>query len=124
MARVTAYEVKEILDSCDTEDSIVETIIGAANRFINKVFINDSTLEETDLKEIERWLSAHLISVSLHRQTQQEKLGDGLAIFAGKYGEGLSMTSYGQTVLLLDTTGKIANYGKRRASIYAVPKRT
>jgi hypothetical protein len=122
MARVTPLEVKQILDGCVVEDSNVAVIINSANKFITKTFANDSTMSADDLKEIERWLSAHFISITLHRQTAEEKVGDASAVFTGKWQEGLRMTSYGQTVLMLDSSGLIEKSTKQQASIYAVPK--
>lgn len=122
MARVTPLDVKDILDNCVITDPIVGTMIKTANKFINRIFADETTLTEDDLKEIERWLTAHLISISLQRTTTDEKLGDASATYAGIYGEGLKMTSYGQTVLLLDTSGTLAKLGKAPAQIYAVKR--
>lgn len=119
--RVTALEVKAIMDDCEVADSTINTMITAANAMLNKVFAGDSTLGTDLLKEIERWYSAHLVASTLHRYTQEEKIGDAQIRYAAKLGEGFNSTPYGQMVLQLDTTGKLANVGKRGASIYAIP---
>lgn len=119
MARVTAAEVKEIMDSCTTPDASVEAMIEAATDIITEVF-SGTSVTDARLKEIERWLAAHMLSSTVFRMTSEEKIGDASAKFTGKWGEGLNSTSYGQMVLFLDTTGKIANAGKRSATIYAV----
>jgi hypothetical protein len=74
-----------------------------------------------NLKEIERWLTAHMISISRERQTLKEEAGTVSVTYAGSFGEGLKATSYGQTVLALDTTGKMASLSGKAVSIYAIP---
>lgn len=120
MARVTASEVKAIMDGCATADATVEIMIGAASELLDVVFAGDSVLSTSQLKEIERWLTAHMLSITMHRQTKEEKVGDASASFTGKWGEKLLSTSYGQMVLILDITGKLSKAGKQAASIYAV----
>ena len=117
--RVTATEVKAIMDNCQLTDSIINTFIIAANKLITKIFGYSAT-EDSIYKEFERWLTAHLIASTLERTTSIEKLGDGSVTFTGKWGEGLKSTPYGQMLLLLDTSGLLANAGKMAASITAV----
>jgi len=57
----------------------------------------------------------------LARMASKEKVGEAEVTYTGKWGELLKSTPYGQMVLLLDTTGKIANAGKAKASMYAIP---
>lgn len=118
MARVTAAEVKAIMDGCTTADAVVEAMIDAATDVITDVI--GSGLTDARLKEVERWLVAHMLSATVFKTTSEEKIGDASAKFTGKWGEGLSSTPYGQMVLMLDTTGKMANAGKRSATIFAV----
>jgi hypothetical protein len=120
MARVTPTEVKEIMDNCEVLDSIVVSIIDTANAFVTDTFFDDQSLSATRLKDIEKWLTAHMIASSLERQTSQEKVGDGEVTYSGKWADGIKSTTYGQMVLFLDTTGKIANSGKQGASIKAI----
>jgi len=122
MARVTATEVKEIMSGCTTSDAIVTVFITAATEVVDKVFSGDTVLGDTLLKEVERWLTAHMISCTPYfRATTDEKLGDASVKYAGKFTTGLDSTSYGQMVLTLDITGKMANLGKRSATMYAIP---
>jgi hypothetical protein len=119
MARVTHEEVKEIMDNCTVTDAIVDTFIGAATELITQVF-TDGSVGDTLLKEIERWLTAHMIASTLSRTTSDEKLGDASVKFTGTWGKRLESTPYGQMCLVLDTSGKMANAGKMGATIYAV----
>jgi hypothetical protein len=113
MARVTATEVKQIMDNCTISDTIVEVMIDAANNVITKIYDGDGSMSDDMLKEIERWLT-------VHRQTADEKLGDAAVKFTGKWGERLAGTSYGQMVLILDVSGRMSQAGKQRATITAV----
>lgn len=70
------------------------------------------------LLEIERWLTAHLMSMGDGSLTRM-KVGDTeLAYDSRKLGTGLSSTLYGQTVLALDPTGILASLGLKRATIF------
>jgi hypothetical protein len=120
--RVSSDEVLEIMGTISVEDTVVDSMIAMANRFVTKIFSGVLSMSEADLADIERWLTAHFIASTLSRQTSEEKVGDAAAVFTGKWDEGLKSTSYGQMVLMLDTTGRIANAGKRGASIYAITR--
>ena len=123
MARVTATEVKDILDNCTKEDNQIDVFIIGASELVTNVFAGDTVISETMLKEIERWFTAHMISCTIHRTTSDEKLGDVAVKYTGQWGKNLDSTPYGQMVKQLDTTGKMESYlGKSVASIYAVTK--
>lgn len=118
--RVTATEVRDILDGCTLSDAIVETFINAGTLIVDDVFASDTSLSVDLLKEIERWFVAHMIASTIHRTTSEEKIGDASVKYTGQWGKKLESTPYGQMVLTLDTTGLMGNLGKATASIYAV----
>lgn len=120
MSRVTAEEVLAIMDNVVLDDVIVEAYILGAESFITENLL-DSGLEETSLKEIERWLSAHLIAVTRERQSKKESAGKASIEYAGVWGEGLTQTSYGQTAIALDSTGTLSNLSKKKVIFYAIP---
>jgi hypothetical protein len=121
MARVTATEVKDILDNCTKEDTTIDVFIIGASELITKVFAEDVEIGETLLKELERWFAAHMIASTIHRTTSDEKLGDASVKYTGQWGKNLDSTPYGQMVKQLDVTGKMEAYlGKSVASIFAV----
>jgi hypothetical protein len=72
------------------------------------------------LTEIEKWMAAHFMSVTKERMTSDEKLGEAAIKYTGKYGMAWEMTSYGQVVLILDTSGTLAEASKKKMSIKAV----
>jgi len=120
MARTSIDKVKEILDNCTLDDTIVDVFVNTANLLVTEILGDDTTLPAALLAEIERWFAAHMIASTLWRTTKQEKVGDASVQYTGEFKENLSSTPYGQMVMQLDITGKMANLGKRAASIYAV----
>lgn len=115
MARVTATEVKEIIDTSLT-DAQINTMITAANLTVTK-HLGDQGLSSDLLKEIERWLSAHFCHARDPRE--QEKSIDSTRVkFQGQTGLGLDATFYGQQVKVLDPTGRLAKLGQKRATIF------
>lgn len=120
MARVTAQDVKEILET-NLADQIIDTFITGANLTVTKILGDDTTLSSSQKTEIERWFSAHLIACTRQQQAQNEKVDDAAITYQGKTDKGLDATFYGQQVKILDTTGKMANRaGKKAATFYAV----
>jgi hypothetical protein len=117
MIRTTPDDVKAIMDNCTLEDDVIDPYITTANTLINEVF---GTGTSSLLSELERWLTAHLITVTRLRQADQMTVGQASIKYAGKFGEGLSSTTYGQMVMRLDTTGKLAQSSKPLASMYAI----
>lgn len=107
MARVTEDEVREIIDN--SAGIGMSPFIAAAYTLVNKVSLKDtaSELSAADLKEIERWLAAHFYA---HRDQllQNRSTGGASGTFQGQTGMHFESTQYGQTALLLDTTGYLA----------------
>lgn len=119
-ARVTVAEVQSILPSNSITDAVITSFISGATALVDSV-LGSSTEVSTDLKkEIERWLTAHMVSSTLERQAKTEGAGGASITYTGEFGSNLSSTSYGQMVLALDPTGKMAGLGKKGASMYAV----
>lgn len=118
MGRVTATEVKQIIDT-DLLDVVVDSYILSANVFLNSIF---GASDVSDLmKEIERWTSAHMIAISKERQAKWEEAGGAKVEYYDIGGEGLALTSFGQMALTLDTTGLLKEASSKRiASVYAV----
>lgn len=122
MARVTAAEVETIIDiESSVADATIEAFINAANLTVTEILGDDTTLSSAQKKEIERWLSAHFIACTLQHKPQNEKAGDAAITYQGQTGMGLDATFYGQTVKVLDTSGKMAQkIGKKAVNIHAV----
>ena len=120
--RVTAVEVLTIMGLTidNYSEEIINSYILAANRMVDDNLIGKGLSSDT-LKEIERWISAHLLSVSQERQAQKEGAGGAYIEYTGTFGEGLQMTSYGQVAISLDNTGTLQALTKGKARIFAIP---
>lgn len=116
MARVVPGEVEELVSNPDDID--LDVFIRGANLVVTQV-LGDSGLPTTLLKEIERWLAAHFFCIRDPR-AQSEKIGSASITYQGKTGMGLEHTSFGQQVLILDTTGKMASQTLPRASFSVI----
>lgn len=102
--RVTDPEVKAILDtSIDTTPFIT-----LASLQIDQ-HLASAGLSAALLKELERWLAAHLACIRDPRFTQVRTEGDAFTYEQGKMGMGLQATRYGQQVLAMDPTGILAD---------------
>jgi hypothetical protein len=124
MARTTGEEVREIMSGCTLTDEQIDPFILGTHLYLNAVFASNTTLGVTILRELERWLTAHVLALTgaqPNTNIKREKVGNAEIEYAvGKAGTGLLATPYGQWALHLDTTGLLAKTGKREASLYAI----
>lgn len=114
MARVSSAEVKELIATTET----ITAQINAANVLVTEVLGGDTTMTTDHLKEIERWVAAHFVACSIDRQGLEEDIGKTkikYVGFADRDARGINLTSFGQQAMMLDTTGRLANLGKRKA---------
>lgn len=119
--RTTIDSVKEIIDTDIDEDSIYG-IIGSANVFVTS-YLTGKGLADDLLKEIEKWVAAHMIASSRERFSKEEGAGGAYIRYAGTFGEGLLATSYGQVAITLDTSGTLLAIAKnkQKATTFAIP---
>ena len=114
-ARVNDAEVKEIIDTSLTTTAFIT----AANLTVNN-YLGGTDLDDDTLKEIERWLSAHFVAIR-DPKIRSEGMGKATQVYeVGLMGKSLEFTSWGQQVLLLDSSGKLRNAGKRASKIEAI----
>jgi hypothetical protein len=90
-----------------TASTLVDTYLGTAD------------VSFAVLREIERWLAAHLCCLADPRTTQRRLGATEVTLERSQLGMGLQSTRYGQQVLLLDPTGLFADAAapRRRATI-------
>jgi hypothetical protein len=119
VGRVTVNEVKRIIDT-NLTDTIIEAFISGATNMVDQALEDDTDLSDDLKKEIERWLTAHMIAATRERQIESASAGSASVKYQGVTGKKLESTLYGQMVLTLDTTGRFASLGLKRASISAV----
>jgi len=116
--RTNVFDVKAIITtSMETEE--VHSYIVDANTLVNSVLSGEG-LSEALLGTIEKWVTAHLIAVTKARQPQYKKIGDAAESYP-KLGLKMESSTYGQTAIAFDTSGKLAKVGKQRVKIEAVP---
>jgi hypothetical protein len=111
MARVTENEVREIIT---TRRTSLTTFINMAHNYLDARLAGSDLMSDDELKEIERWLSAHFIAV-----VDGEVKSEGLDALNESYvkvaTEGLGSSMYGQQAVALDRTGLLA--GKKVVSM-------
>ena len=122
MARTTATEVNAILSE-SVATGTVDSFILTANELVTEVLGSDTTITDALKEQIECWLTAHIIVATIQRSKMLKEAGGGPAPsvkFSDSFGQQLRSTTYGQTVLMLDSTGKMAALGKRRPALRAI----
>ena len=118
MARVTSAEVKYIIDT-DIDSDSMDFWINTANTIISEAIDGSTLVDTAQAKKMEQLLVAHFIASIYERQADSRSIGPLSESFA-KLGKHLESTNYGQALLVLDPTGKLANRGKKKAFIRAV----
>lgn len=120
MPLINPDDVRQILDT-DLDNSTLLVYIQAADQLVQAVYDGVTDVSSAQKKEIERWLTAHLVASTREPQVQGVKATDVTVQYQGLTGKGLESTHYGQGALALDTTGRLRNLGKRRAYLTAIP---
>jgi hypothetical protein len=106
MARVTNKEVMAVIDTQLSEGEITPFVTAANLMVTNKL---TGVYGADTLKEIERWLAAHLVAVRDPR-IKSKSTADESTVYhmTSSIGEGLAMTPQGQQVQILDHLGKLS----------------
>ena len=121
--RVTVAEVKQIMDSVDSSlsDANFTIHINAANRIITKL-VTASEMSTADLKECERWLSAHFVAMGADPIANMERAATVEQRLDHKLDLGLNNTRYGQMAMMIDTSNALSssNKGRKKASMYTL----
>ena len=116
--RTSTDDVKSIM-STSLGDADILKLASHANLMVTRQ-LDGEGLTAALLKDIETWLTAHLIAIGKERQVVIEKVGD-IWITYNENPEGwLKSTTFGQTVLFLDSSGKFAQSAKDRVRIRAI----
>jgi len=118
MARTTEAEVLEILDTTLTSDQITPYVT-TANLFVT-THLSGSGLSASLLAEIERYIAAHIISLTRDQKPVEAEIDGVREVYQGKTGINLKASFYGQVASSLDSTGKLSQVGKGKSSIAAV----
>jgi hypothetical protein len=119
MSRTTKTAVRSVIETA-LEDPELDALITMANRIVTRT-VGEESLASDLLRDLETWLTAHLIAIGKERQPVSEKVGDIWVQF-DKTGmkSFLESTRFGQMVLFMDTTGNFQASSMKRASIKAI----
>lgn len=118
MARTNTIQVKQIIDTALTDPEI-DDIISFSNRMTTTILASAS-LTSAELKDIETYLTAHIIAITKERQTKEERVGDVWIKYYDHPTGWLEQTTFGQTVMVMDTSGLFQKQAKKRASFKAI----
>jgi hypothetical protein len=103
-SRITPVELKRIVDVGSMDDTAINEFITTANFVVNDN-LKDAGYGDEKLKMIELFLSAHFV-LSKNPTLKKRKIGDAEDEYVtSEKIQGLDSTTYGQTVLMLDTLG-------------------
>jgi hypothetical protein len=122
MARTTATNVKKIIEVDATiivVDADMDAFIDVANELVTEMCTGTTNGPKTAytaarLELIERWLSAHFYAIRDPRPSS-EKAGAVGVNYQQKVDLNLSLTSYGQQAMMLDTNGGLKSLDKNTA---------
>lgn len=104
MPRTTSSLVGGIIEVDANID--LDPFIVTANALLNKI-ADDTGHDATHLELIERYLAAHFYTLRDPRYTQ-ERAGPVGASYQSKVDLNLATSHYGQTAMVLDTSGELA----------------
>ena len=117
--RIEEAEVWQILPA-DADTTVnLSPFIKAASQLVDRVSARASatgsnvSVSDDELKEIERWLTAHLFCIR-DRLPSERKIGDATDKYQGKTDMGLDATTYGQQAKMLDPTGELARLASNK----------
>lgn len=107
--RTTSSDVEEILE-VDADISLTP-FINAANELVTEL-CTDSSYSTSRLAMIETWLAAHLYQMR-DQAVASEKAGSVNVRYQHKIDLNLFQTKYGQTAMMLDTAGNLAQLSRK-----------
>ena len=121
MARTNIEDVKNILDETTLSDVILTAYVNSANVFVTAA-LTGKGLSDAVMEEIEKWIAAHMVTITRERVAREEGAGGAFIKYAGVWGAGLASTSYGQMAINLDTSNTLQalSEGKRTATSRAI----
>lgn len=114
-ARVSTAELAQIYPGMVSDVSALQPYIDSANLLVNEELLTVGH-SEARLKEIEKYLAAHFAVITLERGgLLKRKAGEAEDTYQspGFNTVGLVTTRFGQQVVILDTSGKLAAIAQR-----------
>lgn len=118
MARTDPTTVKSIMQT-GLGDPEINALINIANPIVTRV-VGGEGMTDAVLKDIETYLTAHLIAIGKERQPREERVGDIWVKYQENPKGWLESTTFGQTVIFLDESGNLARRSLKKARIRAI----
>lgn len=118
MARTDISTVKSVMQTA-LGDSEITNLITIANRIVTRQ-LGGEGLTDALLKDIETYLTAHLIAIGKERQPKEEKVGDIMLKYVENPKGFLESTTYGQAALFMDTSDKLAGGQRKTVRLRAI----
>lgn len=113
MSQPSASDVKNVIDT-DLADGVIDSFISDAYTMLLDIVGSEN-------ETVQKYLTAHLITVSRQRQIKQAGAGSASVTYSEKFGKSLDSTTYGQIAMTLDNTNKLASASSMlTASIRAI----
>lgn len=114
--RVTDEQVKELIPS----NVDINIFIDIATNYVDDLLVGQG-LSASRLTDIELYLSAHFVALTEEGgtviQTRVGATSTQYAAIRSKNLKGLGLTRFGQTALILDTTGLLQKADKEKARL-------
>jgi energy-converting hydrogenase Eha subunit H len=110
MARTTLAAVNKIIQYDSTNVPDPQLMIDSASLMVTNVI--GSALDASTAELVERYLAAHLIAISDPR-IQSEQVKTIQASYQVRLSDGLGITHFGSTAMMLDSSGKLAVWNNK-----------
>ena len=110
MARTTLAAVNKIIQYDLTNVPDPQLMIDSASLMVTNVI--GVALNEATAELVERYLAAHLIAISDPR-LQSEQVKTIQASYQVRLSDGLGITHFGTTAMMLDSSGKLAVWNNK-----------
>ncbi|PHR87490.1 MAG: hypothetical protein COA78_37085 [Blastopirellula sp.] len=104
----TVAEVRELITLMAEDNTILHNFINTANVY-REANLASSGLSTVVLTEIEKYLACHFAAMAEEKGgIVRETIDDATDVYNNDYGPGLRSTRFGQTAIILDTSGTLA----------------
>jgi hypothetical protein len=110
MARTTLAAVNKIIQYDSTNVPDPQLMIDSASLMVTNVI--GVALNEATAELVERYLAAHLIAISDPR-LQSEQVKSLQSSYQVRLSDGLGITHFGTTAMMLDSSGKLAVWNNK-----------
>ena len=110
----TVEEVRELIKGTVEDSTVLASFIKTANVYVTANLAN-AGLSAAVLAEVELYLAAHFTAISEEKGGLIKEVIDGTGdTYSDTFTGGLGSTRFGQTAMILDTSGTLTRLGSSR----------